>query len=81
MRAGRSYSPRTLVSNFIWLSAMPGCWRHVAQGRMEPPEIASQLQEYELAESLGNGLEEGSSAFTEALNRTQWGPQTPTIHP
>lgn len=35
MRTGRSYSPRTLVSNFIWLSTMPGCWRHVAQGRME----------------------------------------------
>ncbi len=29
MRTGRSYSPRTLVSNFIRLPTMPGRRRHV----------------------------------------------------
>jgi hypothetical protein len=30
MRTGRSYSPRTLISNFIWFSTMPGRRRHVS---------------------------------------------------
>jgi hypothetical protein len=39
MRTGRCHSPRTLVSNFIWLSTMPGCWRHVVQRRMESLKV------------------------------------------
>jgi hypothetical protein len=35
MRTGRSYSPRTLVSNYIRLSTMPCRWRHVTQGRVQ----------------------------------------------
>ncbi len=35
MRTGRSDSPRTLVSNFIWLCTMPGRRRHVTERRME----------------------------------------------
>jgi hypothetical protein len=34
LRTGRSYSPRTLVSNFIRLPT-PGCRRHVTQGRVQ----------------------------------------------
>jgi hypothetical protein len=33
MRTGRSYSPRTLALNFIWLS-MPGRERHVTYSGM-----------------------------------------------
>ncbi len=34
MRTGRSYSPRTLVSNLIGLTTMPGRRRHVSERRM-----------------------------------------------
>jgi hypothetical protein len=34
MRSGRGYSPRTLVSKFIWLSTMPRRWGHVTQGHV-----------------------------------------------
>jgi RHS repeat-associated protein len=43
-------------------------------------ETATQLQEYSMAEILGSGLEEGSSAFTDALNSVLWGPQKPVIY-
>ncbi len=34
MRTGRSYSPRTLVSNTAWIAMMPSRRRHVAQRGM-----------------------------------------------
>ncbi len=34
MRTGRSYSPRTLVSNLIGLPTMPSHRRHVSQSRV-----------------------------------------------